>query len=47
MTNWQGVPGSIYESECLATNSRIHDEMMAVLRETTLQSGGMVGDRSR
>ncbi len=45
VTNWRGDPGSIYEHECLATNTRIHKEMMAVLRETTLRSDGMVGNR--
>jgi len=34
VTNWQGAFGSIFDKECLATNARIHDEMMAVLHET-------------
>ena len=36
VTDWQGNPGSIYDRECLATNGRIHGEMMAVLQETVV-----------
>jgi len=35
VTNWRGEFGSIDERECLATNGRIHESMMAVLQETT------------
>jgi myo-inositol-1(or 4)-monophosphatase len=34
VTNMQGEFGSIYERECIASNGLIHEEMMAVLRET-------------
>ena len=34
VTDWHGNPGSVYDRECLATNGRIHGEMMAVLQET-------------
>ncbi len=33
VTNLGGDFGSIYDRECLATNSRIHEPMMAVLRD--------------
>jgi len=33
VTNLRGDFGSIYDRECLATNSKIHEPMMAVLRE--------------
>jgi myo-inositol-1(or 4)-monophosphatase len=35
VTNWRGEFGSIYERECLASNAQIHEQMMAVLRETS------------
>jgi myo-inositol-1(or 4)-monophosphatase len=35
VTNWRGEEGSIYDRECLATNSRIHGQMMTVLHQTT------------
>ena len=35
VTNWRGEFGSIDERECLATNGRIHESMMAVLHETS------------
>jgi myo-inositol-1(or 4)-monophosphatase len=35
VTNWQGEFGSIDDRECLATNGRIHESMMAVLHETS------------
>jgi myo-inositol-1(or 4)-monophosphatase len=34
VTNFRGEPGSIYEKKCLATNGRIHEEMLALLRES-------------
>ncbi len=34
VTNLRGGFGSVYDRECLATNSLIHGEMLAVLRET-------------
>ncbi len=33
VTNWRGEYGSIYDRQCLATNARIHDQMMTVLGE--------------
>lgn len=33
VTNLRGEFGSIYDRECLATNSRIHEEMLTALRE--------------
>jgi myo-inositol-1(or 4)-monophosphatase len=40
VTNWRGEFGSIYERECLASNARIHEPMMAILRETTALDRG-------
>jgi myo-inositol-1(or 4)-monophosphatase len=40
VTNWRGEYGSIYERQCLATNARIHDQMLAVLSETTSRVTG-------
>ena len=40
VTNWRGEFGSIYERECLASNARIHEQMMAVLRETSSPDRG-------
>ena len=34
MTNYQGAPYSIYGTTLIATNGRIHQEMIEVLRET-------------
>jgi myo-inositol-1(or 4)-monophosphatase len=39
VTNHRGDVGSIYDRECLATNGRIHEQMMAVLEETRCASG--------
>jgi myo-inositol-1(or 4)-monophosphatase len=38
VTNHCGAFGSIYDRECLATNGRIHEQMMAVLRDTSARS---------
>jgi myo-inositol-1(or 4)-monophosphatase len=35
VTNWRGEFGLIDDRECLATNGRIHESMMAVLHETS------------
>ena len=35
VTNWRGEFGSIDDRDCLATNGRIHESMMAVLHETS------------
>jgi len=40
VTNWRGEYGSIYDRQCLASNARIHDQMMAVLRETSSRVAG-------
>lgn len=40
VTNLRGDPGSIYDRECLATNVRIHEEMMEVLRATSPREPG-------
>jgi myo-inositol-1(or 4)-monophosphatase len=34
VTNFRGAEGSIYDRECLATNNRIHQQMIAILDET-------------
>jgi myo-inositol-1(or 4)-monophosphatase len=34
MTNYQGEPYSIYGTTLIATNGRIHQEMIEVLKET-------------
>jgi myo-inositol-1(or 4)-monophosphatase len=41
VTNWRGEFGSIYERECLASNSLIHEEMLTVLRETAARAEGV------
>jgi len=33
VTNFKGDPGSIWDRECVASNGRFHDEMLAVIRE--------------
>ncbi len=33
VTNFRGAEGSIYETECVASNGRIHRQMLAVLEE--------------
>jgi len=38
VTNHGGTFGSVYDRECLATNDRIHEQMMAVLRETSARA---------
>jgi myo-inositol-1(or 4)-monophosphatase len=40
VTNWRDEFGSIYERECLATNSLIHEQMLAVLQETSAREPG-------
>ncbi len=40
VTNHEGKPGSIYDRECLATNGRIHEQMMAVLRAVASPASG-------
>jgi myo-inositol-1(or 4)-monophosphatase len=41
VTNWRGEFGSIYERECLATNSLIHEQMLTVLHETSSREAGV------
>jgi len=38
VTNHSGAFGSVYDRECLVTNGRIHEQMMAVLRETSARA---------
>lgn len=40
VTNWRDEFGSIYERECLATNSLIHEQMLTVLHETSSREAG-------
>jgi myo-inositol-1(or 4)-monophosphatase len=35
VSNFKGLPGSIYEREVIASNGRIHSEMLTVLREAS------------
>lgn len=40
VTDHSGRPGSVYDRECLATNGRIHEPMMDVVREIASLSSG-------
>jgi myo-inositol-1(or 4)-monophosphatase len=41
VTNWRGEAGSINDQECLATNARIHEQMLSVLNGRSSRAPGL------
>jgi myo-inositol-1(or 4)-monophosphatase len=40
ITDFSGKPGSVYDRECIASNSHIHAQMLAVIQAGEAQAGG-------